>query len=688
MSTVSANMAGKPHNSTRSRPMSLYTTPPLELPEEPDLDSSNTKELQNLNNQKFTYRLLTFSVNLPSSVNSTSPTAPSTTTTTTNNNNNKNNNINNNINNNTTTTTTKSATRNIKEPQRQPSTNNSPLKTGLRTPMANGASFSQTPSAPPSPKTPTNEIFISTCKEPMFELKTPQTDFKKTPTKRMSLPPNYLEPHSPFLKQQNESLLEEKPNIKSPSRIFKRLSGMFGRHTTKSLPTGKQLTDLGKENDLKKHYGGELQQQPQTNRTVYKTQKFQTTPTTLPTHTFVFPALNRFDTLSEKQIKTLSLSSKTSSLSPQNNIFQNTPQSSYPPSNNNSDLIDVSKIDINDSTFTVYDTTIDSFDTSIPIRSPARPCPTTLSTPKREKSTNSSIRNKSSEKRYSSVDGYLSVPEVKVSSPGQYPNDVVMPIPEPNPSSKPSVVAPRRSSTLRSHSNIASTTSNTSNISNTSTTGNTSNTNFNTTPTRSRSNSKKASNRHLIAGPPSAYPSSHLVHSTPASEADSILKLNIYLQEYNTPLQLQLQLQLPLQLQLLLILLLDGKQLNQSANFIAIKLRKDKLRNINELINVILFKIMTKRQDINVNDVKLSIFFRDPALKPIVLKDCIGGHRPNSIAAASPTKTKSPISIYTPTLSEGEKNAFGQAQEIYINSDALLLDYVQLKRKLYIKAQF
>ncbi|CAK9436007.1 uncharacterized protein LODBEIA_P05850 [Lodderomyces beijingensis] len=101
-------------------------------------------------------------------------------------------------------------------------------------------------------------------------------------------------------------------------------------------------------------------------------------------------------------------------------------------------------------------------------------------------------------------------------------------------------------------------------------------------------------------------------------------------------------------------------------NFIALRLRKDKLRNINELINVIIFKIMNKRKNVRLNDIKLSIFFKDPNLKPIVLKKRIDEHASRA----------SLVSV----------GAAGK--EVDLNNDDLLLDYVQLKHKLYIRAQF
>lgn len=94
-------------------------------------------------------------------------------------------------------------------------------------------------------------------------------------------------------------------------------------------------------------------------------------------------------------------------------------------------------------------------------------------------------------------------------------------------------------------------------------------------------------------------------------------------------------------------------------DFIAIKLRKDKLQDINELVNVIMFKIMSKKPNIRANDIYLSIFFKDLHLKPILLRE--------------PRR---------------KKRCQSSSKEMLIDDGGLLLDYVQLKRKLYIRAQF
>ncbi|RCK56121.1 hypothetical protein Cantr_05474 [Candida viswanathii] len=99
---------------------------------------------------------------------------------------------------------------------------------------------------------------------------------------------------------------------------------------------------------------------------------------------------------------------------------------------------------------------------------------------------------------------------------------------------------------------------------------------------------------------------------------------------------------------------------SQEITSITIKLRKDKLNNINELTNLVLFKLMSKKQDLNINRVKLLIIFKDKSLKPILLKDSID------------KKSKSMDGIVN--------------KELGVDKDDLLLDYVQMKDKLYIKA--
>ena len=88
---------------------------------------------------------------------------------------------------------------------------------------------------------------------------------------------------------------------------------------------------------------------------------------------------------------------------------------------------------------------------------------------------------------------------------------------------------------------------------------------------------------------------------------------------------------------------------------IALIVRKDKLKNLNELTNLIIFKLLSKKQDLNLNSIKLLIFFKNKSLNPIVLKQ----------SATQTSKYKS----------------------LYLNSEELLLDFVLAKRKLFIKAE-
>ncbi|KAK6461947.1 hypothetical protein DFJ63DRAFT_206879 [Scheffersomyces coipomensis] len=96
-------------------------------------------------------------------------------------------------------------------------------------------------------------------------------------------------------------------------------------------------------------------------------------------------------------------------------------------------------------------------------------------------------------------------------------------------------------------------------------------------------------------------------------------------------------------------------------DYFALKLRKDKLNNLNELINVIIYKLLAKKQDLNINDVKLLIFFKDKTLNPIVLKQSMSESR---------------------SISKEYQKPFD------LNNDDLLLDYIKLKKKLYIMAQY
>ncbi|KAI5963543.1 uncharacterized protein KGF55_002423 [Candida pseudojiufengensis] len=106
------------------------------------------------------------------------------------------------------------------------------------------------------------------------------------------------------------------------------------------------------------------------------------------------------------------------------------------------------------------------------------------------------------------------------------------------------------------------------------------------------------------------------------------------------------------------------QQINQ-LNYISIKLNKNKLKNINELINIIIFKIMNFNKILNLNNLKLSIVFMNKddnkKLNPIILKNSVVDY---------------------------QQQQNNKSSEIFFNNDDLLLDYVLLKSKLYIRAQF
>lgn len=89
---------------------------------------------------------------------------------------------------------------------------------------------------------------------------------------------------------------------------------------------------------------------------------------------------------------------------------------------------------------------------------------------------------------------------------------------------------------------------------------------------------------------------------------------------------------------------------------IALKLRKDKLKTVHELIDVILYKVFDKltNEKVSSNDIKISIFFKDYKLKPIVMKTC------------------------------GDKNS----QTSGLIQKDLLYDYIMAKNKVYIRAEY
>ena len=87
---------------------------------------------------------------------------------------------------------------------------------------------------------------------------------------------------------------------------------------------------------------------------------------------------------------------------------------------------------------------------------------------------------------------------------------------------------------------------------------------------------------------------------------------------------------------------------------------KEKLRNLNELNNLVIFRLLRIRQDINLNKVRLLLYFKNDALHPVLLKLCVD------------QKHKSKDDV-TPT---------------HFNDKALLFEYVMMKEKMYIKAEY
>ncbi|ODV81017.1 uncharacterized protein CANTADRAFT_188283 [Suhomyces tanzawaensis NRRL Y-17324] len=111
------------------------------------------------------------------------------------------------------------------------------------------------------------------------------------------------------------------------------------------------------------------------------------------------------------------------------------------------------------------------------------------------------------------------------------------------------------------------------------------------------------------------------------------------------------------QLKLKIFVEQKGPHANEEVEFIALRMRKDRLNHVNELINLVMFKLLSTKNDLNLNHVRLLIIFRDPSLNPVVLK---------------------------PSVDE----ATAERGLVCLSNDALLLDYILLKDKLYIKAQY
>lgn len=99
-----------------------------------------------------------------------------------------------------------------------------------------------------------------------------------------------------------------------------------------------------------------------------------------------------------------------------------------------------------------------------------------------------------------------------------------------------------------------------------------------------------------------------------------------------------------------------------TSDAMALLVRKDRLRNLNELVNLIIFRLLARKNDLNINKVKLLIFFKDNTLNPIVLKQ----------------------SVFESTV---QRQSMKYYPVIDDNNDSLLFDYVMMKKKLYIKAE-
>lgn len=146
---------------------------------------------------------------------------------------------------------------------------------------------------------------------------------------------------------------------------------------------------------------------------------------------------------------------------------------------------------------------------------------------------------------------------------------------------------------------------------------------------------KAKSNYKHLSTPTLQYDKTSIASSDrlPISTSNNILKLKIYVE----------------------LLIKPPYTMASEQEVIALIVRKDKLKNLNELTNLIIFKLLSKKQDLNLNSVRLLIFFKNKSLNPIVLKQSV-------------TQTS-------------------KHKSLYLNSEELLLDFVLAKRKLFIKAE-
>lgn len=94
---------------------------------------------------------------------------------------------------------------------------------------------------------------------------------------------------------------------------------------------------------------------------------------------------------------------------------------------------------------------------------------------------------------------------------------------------------------------------------------------------------------------------------------------------------------------------------DQLEDVMALKVQKEHLQDINELIDIIISKITSMRSDINRENIKLFLFFKQESIRPILL-------------SKTPSKT----------FNDSNLNLF--------DNTSLIMDYLSGKEKLYIRA--
>lgn len=97
--------------------------------------------------------------------------------------------------------------------------------------------------------------------------------------------------------------------------------------------------------------------------------------------------------------------------------------------------------------------------------------------------------------------------------------------------------------------------------------------------------------------------------------------------------------------------------INSNQEIFAILINKDHIDTLSELSNIIIYKILNKRKSVLQENIKLSIFYKEEDVPPIILKDVLN-----------------------------KRNQ--KFQKLNLIRNDLILDYIMTKEKLYIKAEF